>query len=99
MQQEATLCGLVFTAKSLYTCFGCPSHPSSGEHKTVNATSGTGHSIWVTTFFQRGQIWSRWRKVFAQILWPVPEGAVTVLCTPDDGFDENPKHVEWFCSK
>jgi len=27
------------------TCFGCPSHPSSGVHKTVTAASGTGHSI------------------------------------------------------
>ena len=26
-------------------CFGCPSHPSSGVHKTVIAASGTGHSI------------------------------------------------------
>ena len=41
----------------------------------------------------------RWRKVVAQILWPVPEDAVTVLCTPDDGCDGHPKHVEWFCSK
>ena len=24
------------------TCFGCPSHPSSGAHKTVTAASGTG---------------------------------------------------------
>ena len=52
-----------------------------------------------TTFFQRGQIWPRWRKVVAQILWPVPEAAVTVLCTPDDGCDGYPKHVESFCSK
>ena len=24
----------------------------------------------------------------------VPEAAVTVLCTPDDGYDRHPKHVE-----
>ena len=35
-------------------CFGCPSHPSSGEHKTVTAASATGHIIWATTFLQRG---------------------------------------------
>jgi hypothetical protein len=34
-------------------CFRCPSHPSSGVHKTVTAASGTGHSIWVTTFLHR----------------------------------------------
>ena len=45
IQQDATLCRYLFTAKSLSTCFGCPTHPSSGEHKTVTAASGTGHSI------------------------------------------------------
>ena len=29
------------------TCFGRPSHPSSGVHKTVVAASGTDHTIWV----------------------------------------------------
>ena len=27
------------------TCFGCPSHPSSGIHNTVTAASGTGHTV------------------------------------------------------
>ena len=35
------------------------------------------------------KIWPLWRKVVA-----VPEAAVTVLCTPDDGCDGHPKHVE-----
>ena len=25
------------------TCFGCPSHPSSGTYKIVTAASSTGH--------------------------------------------------------
>ena len=33
------------------------------------------------------------------ILWPVPEAAVTVFSTPDDGCCGHPKHVEWLCSK
>ena len=36
----------------------------------------------------------RWRKVVALTLWPVAEAAVTVWCTPDDGCDRHPKHVE-----
>jgi hypothetical protein len=44
------------------TCFGCPSHPSSGVHKTV---TGTGHSIWARIFLRRGLIRPRWRKVVA----------------------------------
>ena len=73
---------------------GCASHPSSGVHKTVTAASGTGHSICAATFLKHGLIRPRWRKVVAQILYPVPEAAVTVLCTPDDGYDGHQKHVE-----
>ena len=36
----------------------------------------------------------RWRKVVAQILCPVPEAAVTVLCAPEDVCNGHPKHVE-----
>jgi len=36
------------------TCFGCPSHPPTGVHKTITAASGTGHSVWATAFLQRG---------------------------------------------
>ena len=53
----------IYLLQNYSTCFGCPSHPSSGVSKTVTAASGTGHSIWATTFLQRGQ-WPRWRKVF-----------------------------------
>jgi len=35
------------------------------------------------------------RKVVAQIPWPVPEAAVRILCTPDEGCDGLPKNVEW----
>ena len=56
--------------------------PIIGVHKIVTAASGTGHSNNIaTTVLQRG-------------LKAVPEAAVTVLCTPDDGFDVHPKHVE-----
>ena len=38
------------------TCFGRPSRPSSGVHKTVVATSGTDHTICGASFFKRDQI-------------------------------------------
>jgi len=41
MQQYAG----IYLPQSHSTCFGCPSHPSSGLHKTVTAASGIGHSI------------------------------------------------------
>ena len=31
----------IYLLQEYSTCFGCPSHPSSGVHKTVTAASGT----------------------------------------------------------
>jgi len=90
MQQYAG----IYLPQNYSTWFGHPSHPSSGVHKTVTAASGTGHSIWVTTFLQCGLNRPSWRNVVTRILWPVSEAAITVLCTPDDGCDGRPKHVE-----
>ena len=36
MQQSAG----IYLLQNHSTCFGCPSHPSSGVHKTVNAKFG-----------------------------------------------------------
>jgi hypothetical protein len=41
MQQYAG----IYILQNHSACFGCPSHPSSGLHKTVTAASGTGHNI------------------------------------------------------
>jgi len=41
MQQYAG----IYLLKNYSTSFGCPSHPSSGVHKTVTEASGTGHTI------------------------------------------------------
>ena len=83
MQQYA---GIYLLQKLLYN-FRVSSHPSSEVHKTVTAASGTGY---VT--YQGNNLlpaWPHWQKVFALICdLPVPEAAVTVLCTPDDGCDD-----------
>jgi len=42
MQQYAD----IYLLLSYFTCFGRPSRPSSGVHKTVVAGSGTDHTIW-----------------------------------------------------
>ena len=91
MQQYA---GVYLLQKNYSTCFGCLSHPSSGVHQTVTAASGTGHNVRATAIRQRGLIRPCWWKVVSVTLWPVPEAAVTVWCTPDDGCDRHPKHVE-----
>ena len=59
--------------------FRVSQQPSSGVLKTVTAASGT------ATALQRGPIGPRWRAVAVPVLWPVPEAAVTVFSTPDDG--------------
>ena len=59
--------------------FRVSQHPSSGMLKTVTAASGTDHNIGTATSFQRGQMWPHWREA------AVPEAAVTVFGTPDDG--------------
>jgi len=52
MQQNADIHLLL----NYSTCFGRPSHPSSGVHKTVVAASGTDRTIWEGNFFKRDQI-------------------------------------------
>jgi len=78
IQPDARVCRYLFTAKSLYM-FRVSQHPSSGVLKTVTATSGTGHNTGTGTALQRGLIRPRWRAV------AVPEAAVSVFSTPDDG--------------
>jgi len=52
MQQYAD----IYLLLNYSTCFGRPSHPSSGVHKTVVAASGTDHNIWRTSVFKRDHI-------------------------------------------
>ena len=59
--------------------FRVSQHPSSGVLKPVTAASGTGHNTGTATSLQRGLIRPRWREV------AVPEAAVTVFSTADDG--------------
>ena len=80
MQQYAG----IYLLQNYSTCFGCPSHPSSGVRKTVTAASGTGN----ITYPGNNLV-----LLPGYVILPVPEAAVTVLCTPDDGCDGHPKHV------
>ena len=85
IQPDATVCRYLFTVKLLYM-FRVSQHTSSAVLKTVTAACGTGHIIGKATSLQHGLIGSRWREIAAPVLWPVPEAAVTVFSTPDDGF-------------
>jgi hypothetical protein len=48
--------GNIYLLLNYCTCFGRPSRPSSGVHKTVVRASGTDHTIWRASFFKRDQI-------------------------------------------
>ena len=74
----------IYLLQNHSTCFWCPSHPSSGVHKNVTAATGT-----ATTFLHRGHL-----ATLEEGCCPVPEAAVTFLCTPDDGCYGHQKHVE-----
>ena len=52
MQQYAD----IYLLLNYSACFGRPSRPSSGVHKTVVAASGTDRTIWGASFFKRDQI-------------------------------------------
>ena len=41
----------VYLLQNHCTCFGRPSHPLSGVHKTITAASGTGHIAYQATTF------------------------------------------------
>jgi hypothetical protein len=40
----------IYLLQNQSMCFGCPSHPSSGIHKTLTAASGTGHTVKYKSF-------------------------------------------------
>jgi len=58
MQQYAD----IYLLLNYSTCFGRPSHPLSGVHKTVVAASGTDHTVWEARFFKQDLIWSCSKK-------------------------------------
>jgi len=80
IQPDATACRYLFTAKSLYM-FRVSQHPSSGVLKTVTAATGTGHNTGTAPIPSNVACRPRWSEVAV----PVPEAAVTVFSTPDDG--------------
>ena len=58
MQQYAD----IYLLLNYCTCFGRPSRPSSGVHKTVVAASGTDHTIWGVSFLKRSSFLFMFQK-------------------------------------
>ena len=50
---EMQQCADIYLLLNYATCFGRPSRPSSGVHKTAVVASGTYHNIWGVGFFKR----------------------------------------------
>ena len=66
-------------------CFGRFFHPSSGAQITVSTSPGNLNSSTITTGRNNS--------------WLVPHAVDTVICSPDDGWRNHPKHVEQFTDK
>jgi len=74
-------------------------HVSVSTTPIIGSTQNCNYSLRYWSYFLWSYLpptWPCWREVAAH-RWPVPEGVVTVLCTPDDGCSCQPKHVEWTC--
>jgi len=86
IQRDVTVCRCLFTTKLLFMfrVSIAPIIRSTSLQLLVQVIS----HVRATTFRQRGLI-RLWH-----VIWPVPEAAVTVCCTADDGCDGHPKHVE-----
>ena len=66
MQQYAD----IYLLLNYSTCFGRPSRPSSGVHKTVVAASGTYRTMWEASFFKRDQIRTPCLVMFEEACFP-----------------------------
>ena len=66
----------IYCKITLHVSGVCRTHHQ--DYIKLTAASGTGHSVRVAAFRQRGLIRPRWRKIVALTLRPVPEAAVTV---------------------
>ena len=81
IQQAATVCRCLFTAKLLYM-FRVSLAPIIRSTSNCNCAYGTGHSVRATTFRQRGLIRPCWRKVVALTPWSVPEAQLQIEIRP-----------------
>jgi len=70
MQQYAG----IYLVQNYSTCFGCPSHPSSGVHKTVTAASGTGRITYLSN-----DLPPTWPKATLEEGWPLAGNIVGAL--------------------
>ena len=94
--------GDIYLLLNYSVCFERPSRPSSGLHKTLVADSGTDHTIWGASFFKRDQIRTVLGRTACSVKYTshcmiymiCTRGCNYSLCTPDDGRDGRPKHVE-----
>jgi len=77
MQQDAG----IYLLLNYSNCFGRPSCPSSGVHKTVVAASGTDHTIWGASYFKRDQIRTGCdvcEQAVSKPVWHIPIAVFTV---------------------
>jgi hypothetical protein len=82
------------------TFFGWYHHPSSGAQTTVSTASGIYHTVlWVAyathSTLKPVPTLPRYRQV-AVTVWQITAAVDRVVCAPDDGWKNHPKHAEQF---
>ena len=80
-QRDATVCRCLFNAKLFYM-FRVSVAP------IIRSTSNSNCSFWYKSITCQRNV------LLWHVIRPVPEAAVTIWCTPDDGCDRHPKHVD-----
>jgi len=99
IQQDVTLHSL-FISGNCSTCFWWYLHPSSGAHTTVSTAAVICHTV-IAICRYRGRVGTGLSVLWvayatAVTVWQLPDAVDTVVCAPDDGWKNHPKHAEQF---
>ena len=101
VQQDATIHSFILSV-NCSTCFGWFLHPSSGAQITVPTASGTGQPLLLpVAVMEELRLVCLYCTVSTPPRQPqaVTDAVDTVICAPDDGWRNKPKHVEQFTDK
>jgi hypothetical protein len=87
VQEDATVYSLLYFCKLPYMFRVVIPH-------IIRGTYNCNYSIWHESnrLCYLPLWWRSWNCV-AETVWPVPDAVITVICAPDDGWNNHPKHV------
>ena len=103
VSQSPTRCNCIqfILSVNFSTCFGWFLHPSSGAQITVFTLSGTSQPLLLLTvgIVEELNLNSSTIPTGSSNGSLKPDAVDRVICAPDDGWKNHPKHVEQFTDK